>query len=174
MFYAIFQLYSVIYCGGVSVVEWLRRLALKLLAPLCWGSNPMRGSFQLLTVGCWFTPRKNVFLQLWKLTAIYYQTWLKNGIKHQSTSPIYCGQFPQFLELIVCMGVNQQPSISNWQLPYSNHIRVGLRRFEAKRESPFVVKKQPVDTTCRYHHSSVFIMTQTNHLPTARGTRTIG
>ena len=55
----------------------LRRLALKLLAPLRWGSNPMRGSCQLLMEGCWFTPRdnlftprNNVFLQLWKLTAI--------------------------------------------------------------------------------------------------------
>ena len=45
--------------------------ALKLLAPLRWGSNPMRDSCQLLTEGCWFTPRNNVFLQLWKLTAIY-------------------------------------------------------------------------------------------------------
>ena len=61
--------------------EWFRRLALKLF------TNPMRGSCQLLTEGCWFTPRKNVFLQLWKLTAIYNQTWLKNGIKHQITSP---------------------------------------------------------------------------------------
>ena len=69
-----------------SVAEWLRCLALKLLAPLCWDSNPMRGSYQLLTDGCWFTPRNNVFLQLWKLTAIHNQTWLKIGVKHQFTS----------------------------------------------------------------------------------------
>ena len=65
-------------------------LALKLLTPLRWGSNPMRGSCQLLTKGCWFIPRKNVLLQLWKagkLTAIYNQSWLKNGIKLQLTSP---------------------------------------------------------------------------------------
>ena len=60
-------------------------LALKLLAPLRCGSNPMRSSCPLLTEGCWFTPRNNVFLKLWKLTAIYNQTWLKNGIKHQFT-----------------------------------------------------------------------------------------
>ena len=29
---------------GASVAEWLRRLALKLLAPLLSASNPMRGS----------------------------------------------------------------------------------------------------------------------------------
>ena len=58
---------------GASMAEWLRRLALKLLAPLLCGSgsNPMRGSCQLLAEGCWFTPRNNLFLQLWKLTAIY-------------------------------------------------------------------------------------------------------
>ena len=53
-----------------SVAEWFGRLALKLLAPLRWGSNPMRGSCQLLTEGCWFTSGNNQFLQLWKLTAI--------------------------------------------------------------------------------------------------------
>ena len=68
-----------------SVAEWLRRLASKLSAPLRWGSNPMRGSGQLLTEGCWFT--QNVFLQLWKLAAIYNQKRLKNGVKHQFTSP---------------------------------------------------------------------------------------
>ena len=36
---------------------------------------------------CWFTPRNNVFLQLWKLTSIYNQTWMNNGVKHQFTSP---------------------------------------------------------------------------------------
>ena len=74
---------------GTSVAEWLRRLALKLLAPLCCGSgsNPKRRSCQLLTEGCWFNPRSNVFLQLWKLTAIYNQIRLKNWVKHQFTSP---------------------------------------------------------------------------------------
>ena len=57
--------------GGASVAEWFRRLVLKLFAPHRWGSNPMWGSCQLLPEGCWFTPRNNVFLQLWKLTAIY-------------------------------------------------------------------------------------------------------
>ena len=55
-------------------------------ALLRWGSNPMRGSCQLLTEGFWFTPRNNLFLQLWKLTAIYNQILLKNGVKHQFTS----------------------------------------------------------------------------------------
>ena len=72
---------------GDSVAEWLRCLTLKLLAPLRWGSNPMRGSCQLLTESCWFTPMNNVFLQLWKLTAIYNQTWLNNVVKDQFTSP---------------------------------------------------------------------------------------
>ena len=54
------------------------RLALKVLAPLRWGSNPMRGSCQLLMEG-------KLFLKLWKLTAIYNQTWLKNGVKHPFT-----------------------------------------------------------------------------------------
>ena len=64
---------------GTSVAEWLRRLALKLLAPLRCGSgwNPTRDSSQLLTEGCWFTPRNNLFLKLWKLTAIYNQIRLK-------------------------------------------------------------------------------------------------
>ena len=68
------------------MVEWLRRRALELLAPLRWGLNPMRGSCQLLTGGCWFTHMNNLFLQLWKLTAIYNQTWLNIGIKHQFNS----------------------------------------------------------------------------------------
>ena len=47
---------------GASVTGWLRmRLTLKLLAPLRLGSNPMRGSCQLLTGGCWFTPVTNLF-----------------------------------------------------------------------------------------------------------------
>ena len=41
----------------------------------------------MLTEGCWFTPRNNLFLQLWKPTAIYNQIKLKNGVKHQITSP---------------------------------------------------------------------------------------
>ena len=44
---------------ATSVIKWLRRLA-----PLRWGSNPMRGSCQLLTKGCWFTLRNKVFLHL--------------------------------------------------------------------------------------------------------------
>ena len=61
------------------------KATLKLLAPLCGGlgSNPMRVSCQLLMEGCWFTPRNILFLQLRKLIAMYNQTWLKNGIKHQ-------------------------------------------------------------------------------------------
>ena len=53
---------------GASIAEWLRRIAVKLLAPLRWGSgsNPMRGSCQLLT----FNPTNKLFLQLWKPTAI--------------------------------------------------------------------------------------------------------
>jgi len=63
---------------GASVAEWLRRLPLKLLAPLLWGSNPMRGCCQLLMEGCCFTHRHNLFIHLWKMTAIYNQTRLKN------------------------------------------------------------------------------------------------
>ena len=73
--------------SGASVADLLRRLALKLLAPLRWGSTPMRCSCQFLTECCWFTPSYNVFLQLWKLTAIYNQIWLKNGVKDRFTSP---------------------------------------------------------------------------------------
>ena len=36
-----------------------------------------RGSCQLLTECCWFNLRNNLFLQLWKLTSIYYEIWLK-------------------------------------------------------------------------------------------------
>ena len=59
-----------------------------------WGSNPKRGtcSCQLLTEGCWFNLRNNVFLQLWKLTAKNNQIHLrlKNGVNINSphiTSP---------------------------------------------------------------------------------------
>ena len=76
-------------CKGASVVECLRRLAYKLLAPLRRGSgsDPMRGSCQLLTEGGWFTPRNNLFFQMWKLTTIYNIIRSKNGVKHQFTSP---------------------------------------------------------------------------------------
>ena len=47
--------------SGASVAEWLGCLALKLLAPLRWGLNPMRGSCLLLTEGCWFTLRNDDF-----------------------------------------------------------------------------------------------------------------
>ena len=70
---------------GASVAEWLMRLALKPLAPLHWGSNPMRGSFQLLMEGCWFTPRNNLFLQLWKLTTIYNQHMVEKSSHHLFT-----------------------------------------------------------------------------------------
>ena len=40
----------------------------------------------LLTEDCWFTPRNNLFFQLWKLTSIYNLIRLKNGTKHQFTS----------------------------------------------------------------------------------------
>ena len=71
------------------MAEWLRCLALKLLAPLRCGlvSNPMSASCQLLTEGCWFTHGNYRFLQLWKLTALYNQTELKNGVKQQYTLP---------------------------------------------------------------------------------------
>ena len=52
----------------MDVERWCRK---KLLAPLRWGSDPMKDSCQLLTEGCWFIPSNNLFLQLWKLTAIY-------------------------------------------------------------------------------------------------------
>ena len=82
--------FSIIY-SWASVAEWLRRLALKLLAPLRCGSssNPKRGSCQLLTECFWFNPRNNVFLQLWKLTAICNQIRLENGVKHQYTVTPY-------------------------------------------------------------------------------------
>ena len=66
---------------------WLRRLAVKLLAHLrCGsGSNPMIGSCQLLTEGCWFTPRNKLFLQLWKLKSIYNQIRLKSGVNTNSS-----------------------------------------------------------------------------------------
>ena len=52
----------------LSVANWLRHLALQLLAPLRCGSslNPMRGSCQLITESCCFTLRNNLFLQLWR------------------------------------------------------------------------------------------------------------
>ena len=62
----------------------------KILASLRLGSNPMRGSCQLLTEGCWFTPRNCLFLQLWQLTAISNQLRLKNGVKHQFNSIYTC------------------------------------------------------------------------------------
>ena len=70
--------------AGPSVAVRLRRLALKLLAPLRSGSgsNHMGDSCQLLTEGCWFTPRNHLF-QLLKLTTIYNQIRLINGVTHQ-------------------------------------------------------------------------------------------
>ena len=68
---------------GASVAEWLMRLALKLLAPLRSGLHPIRGRCQLLTEGCWFTSSNNLFLQLWKLTAIY----LANNVEKCRKTP---------------------------------------------------------------------------------------
>ena len=51
------------------------------------GFESKRGNCQLLTEGCWFNPRNNLFLQLWKLTAIYNQVRLTKDVKHQFTSP---------------------------------------------------------------------------------------
>ena len=58
---------------GTSMVEWIRWLALKLLAPLRCGSGsiPMSRSCSLLTEYCWFTLKNNQFIQLWKPTTIY-------------------------------------------------------------------------------------------------------
>jgi len=69
-------------CGRVVKV-----FALKLLAPLHFGSgsNPMRGSCQLLTEGCWFTPRINLFFQLWKLICHIYQ----NKVEKWRITPIH-------------------------------------------------------------------------------------
>ena len=64
-------------CG--SMVKASRFKTTLLL--LCGSSlNPMRGICQMLTEGCWFTPRNNLSLKLWKLTAIYNQIRLKNGL----------------------------------------------------------------------------------------------
>ena len=82
------------YLTGAFVVEWLRRLR--------WSSDHMRGSCQLQTEGCWFNHRNNLFLQLWKLTAIYNQTLLKNGVKHQFTSPIH-----HLSDLLYCLDINE-------------------------------------------------------------------
>ena len=73
---------------GASIAKWLRLPALKLLAPLRSGSNPTRGSRQLLKESCWFTPRNNLLLHMSKITTIYTgnQIRLKNGVKHQFTS----------------------------------------------------------------------------------------
>ena len=70
------------------MAEWSRRLAVKLLASIRSGSgsNPMRGSCQLLTEGCLFTPMNNLFLQLLQLTG-YSRISLNNGVKHQFTTP---------------------------------------------------------------------------------------
>ena len=70
------------------MAQWLRRLAFILFVPLLCGSgsNPMRVSCQLLMEGCWFTTRNNLFLQHWKLTIIFNQMRLKNGVKHYITS----------------------------------------------------------------------------------------
>ena len=45
----VYCMYSTFIHSNIYRAEWLRRLALKLLAPLVWDSNPMRGSCQLLT-----------------------------------------------------------------------------------------------------------------------------
>ena len=53
------------------------------------GFKCMKGSCQLLTEGCWFTHRNNLFRQLLNLTALYNQIMLKNGVKHQFTNTLY-------------------------------------------------------------------------------------
>ena len=40
----------------------------------------------MLTEGCWFTPRNNQFLQLWKLTVKNDLIRLTDDVKHQLTS----------------------------------------------------------------------------------------
>ena len=61
---------------GAPAIECIMRPTLKLLAPLRCGP------------GSWFTSRNNLFLQLWKLTAMYNSNRIRlnNGVKHNFTS----------------------------------------------------------------------------------------
>ena len=119
------------YVQGASMADWLWWLALKLLAPLHCGSglNPMSGSCQLLTEGCWFTPMNNMILQMWKLTTIYNQKRLKNGVKHEFTSPQYAQMYINHVFLLFSGGsrwhVRGYPLIGEWRLtsPYSLLMR---------------------------------------------------
>ena len=83
-------LFTVVYLGGLhGRVVKASRFETTRSSPLWFGfeSHERQGSCQLLTEGCWFTPRNKLFLQLWKLTAIYDQIRLKNGVKQQFMSP---------------------------------------------------------------------------------------
>ena len=115
------------YVQGASMADWLWWLALKLLAPLHCGSglNPMSGSCQLLTEGCWFTSMNNMILQMWKLTTIYNQKRLKNGVKHEFTSPQYAQMYINHVFLLFSGGMSevihwlgngvwQAPTLSLW------------------------------------------------------------
>ena len=62
--------------------------------------------FHLDYIGYWFTPRNNLFLQLWKLTAIFNQIWLKNVVKHQFTIKGWYWLFPCKM-----LGTNHYPEL---------------------------------------------------------------
>ena len=131
-------------------------------------SSLTRGSCQLLTEGCLFTPRNNTFLQLWKLTTIYnqimFKKWHKTPIQLTSAALIMNG-YSSVCSYIVCAGrgadgiqetqtqtqarANQQRAL---KLPFSQSHR---RTHQTMATTETGQLLQPIRANLTYHRLSL-------------------